>query len=77
MKKRAGVSGRVNPHAFRHNFARAYLQSGGDLVTLTPLLGHVDVNVTAAYYAVFSSDELAAMQEKHSPLLNMLDDDDW
>lgn len=72
LKNRAGISGRVNPHAFRHNFARTYLQSGGDLVTLARLMGHTDVNVTAAYYAVFSSDELAQMQEKHSPLLNML-----
>lgn len=72
LKKRAGVKGRTNPHSFRHNFARMYLQSGGRLPNLAQLLGHKDVNVTSAYYAVFSSDELAVMQAEHSPLLKML-----
>jgi site-specific recombinase XerD len=73
LKKKSGVNGRVNPHSFRHNFARAYLQSGGDLVTLARLLGHSDVNVTAMFYAVFSKDELADMHDKHSPLAQMLE----
>ena len=73
LKVRAGVRGRSNPHSFRHNFARAYLESGGDLVTLARLLGHSDVNTTAAYYTVFSADELAEFQQKHSPLVSMLE----
>lgn len=73
LKERAGVRGRCNPHSFRHNFARAYLESGGDLVTLARLLGHSDVNVTAAFYTIFSADELSYFQQKHSPLLAMLE----
>lgn len=72
LKHRAGVTGRVNPHSFRHAFAREYLRRGGDIVTLARLLGHSDVNTTAAYYAVFSQDELAELHEKYSPLRGLL-----
>lgn len=68
LKARAKIAGRVNPHSFRHNFAREYLRNGGDLVTLARLLGHADISTTAAYYAVFSQDELAELHEKFSPL---------
>lgn len=74
LKKRANVTGRVNPHSFRHNFARAYLENGGNIVSLARLLGHSDVNTTAAYYAVFTQDELAEMHSKYSPLNAVLDD---
>lgn len=67
------MTGRVNAHAFRHNFARMYLMGGGDLVTLARLLGHTDVNVTAAYYAVFADDELADLQNRYSPMKRMMD----
>lgn len=68
LKARAGVTGRVNPHAFRHNFAREYIRSGGDVVTLAKLLGHSSVEVTAAYYAVFADDELQEFHDKHTPM---------
>ncbi|MCL4880487.1 MAG: tyrosine-type recombinase/integrase [Anaerolineae bacterium] len=71
LKAKAGVAGRVNPHGFRHNFAIQYLMNGGDLATLSKLLGHTDVNTTAMYYAVFSRDELAIMHEKFTPLRGM------
>lgn len=73
LKDRAGVTGRVNPHSFRHNFAREYLRNGGDLATLAALLGHSDISTTAAYYAVFSHDELAEFHEKFSPLRGMIE----
>jgi integrase len=41
-------------------------------VTLARLLGHKDVNTTAAYYAVFSDRELADLQAKYSPLRRLL-----
>lgn len=72
LKRRANVTGRVNPHAFRHAFAREYLRAGGDLVTLARLMGHEKIDTTAAFYAVFSSDELAEAHEKRSPLNTLL-----
>ncbi|CAG1013050.1 MAG: tyrosine-type recombinase/integrase [Anaerolineae bacterium] len=65
---RAGVYGRANLHSFRHFAAREYLRQGGDLATLSELLGHADVGTTAAHYAVYDSDELAARHDQHSPL---------
>ena len=71
LKKRAGVTGRVNPHAFRHAFARDYLKNGGDLVTLRRILGHADLEVTANFYAVFTHDEMSDSHEKFTPIKNL------
>lgn len=68
LKKRAGVKGRVNPHSFRHAYAREYLRNGGDLSTLSRLMGHSDSLVTSWYYGVFTAAELAEMHRKHSPV---------
>lgn len=68
LKQRAGVKGRVNPHPFRHCFAREYLRNGGDLATLSKILGHRDMTTTASYYAIFTEGELAEFHDKYSPL---------
>lgn len=73
LKAKAGVNGRTNPHSFRHNFARQYLLSGGDLATLSEILGHESTDTTAHFYLIFTEQELAALQDEHSPLLRMLD----
>lgn len=72
IKARTKVKGRVNPHSFRHNFAREYLKNGGDIVTLARLLGHSDINTTAAYYAVFSQNELKDMHGKYTPMNDLM-----
>lgn len=71
IAKRAGVQGRVNPHSFRHAFAREYILNGGDLATLSRLMGHRQVSTTVGYYAVFTNDELAARHEQFSPMSGM------
>jgi integrase/recombinase XerD len=68
LKIRAGVSGAVNPHSFRHTFAKEYLSRGGDLVTLRDLLGHSEITTTANYYAVFHHSEAASRHALYSPL---------
>lgn len=71
LGKKAGVEGPVNPHSFRHGFAREYLLSGGDLATLADIMGHSDVQVTWQSYAIFRTAELAAKHAKHSPIARM------
>lgn len=68
LGKRAGVEGRHNPHSLRHFAAREYLRQGGDLATLSTLLGHADVTTTANHYAIFTGDEIASRHDDHSPL---------
>jgi site-specific recombinase XerD len=64
----AGCTGPVNPHAFRHGFARHYLMDGGDLGTLSDILGHSDVSVTKSFYGVFTTAELQEKHRQHSPI---------
>jgi site-specific recombinase XerD len=73
LKQRSGAKGRVNPHAFRHGFARQYLLNGGDLGTLADLMGHSDVKVTKDYYAVYTTEELARQHKKYSPITHLYD----
>lgn len=68
LKKRAGVTGHVNPHSFRHGFAREWIRNGGDLATLSRMLGHSDPAVTARFYSVFSDAELVEFHQKYSPI---------
>ncbi|MDX2138694.1 MAG: tyrosine-type recombinase/integrase [Chloroflexota bacterium] len=75
LKTKAGVAGRVNPHSFRHAFARQYIMNGGDLATLSQLMGHSDSTVTSWYYAVFTDGELSNMHDRFSPAKGVLDED--
>jgi site-specific recombinase XerD len=67
LAKRAGVKGRCNAHSFRHAFAREFLTSGGDLASLSSILGHSDVRTTMIY-AAFTTAELRAKHAAHSPV---------
>lgn len=68
LKKRARVSGRVNPHAWRHAFGLGYLDRGGDPASLRRLMGHSDMSTTLTYYAVHSERELAEKHHQYSPV---------
>jgi len=69
--KEAGISGRVNPHAFRHAFARDYLLNGGDLATVSELMGHSGLDVTKDNYAIFNVRELQAKHALYSPMARL------
>lgn len=74
LKRRArniGIIGRVNPHAFRHFFAREFLLRGGDLATLSDLLGHSSVEVTKSNYAIFTVKELQEQHQRYSPVARL------
>ncbi|MCL4251814.1 MAG: tyrosine-type recombinase/integrase [Anaerolineae bacterium] len=67
LARRAQVTGRFNPHALRHTFAREYIKSGGDLPTLAKLLGHREIGTTVDHYVLYTNDELREAHEKYSP----------
>lgn len=67
LGQRAGVNGRVNPHSFRHAFAREYLAAGGDLSRLSKLMGHRDVTTTVRHYAIYNREEARLSHEQYSP----------
>jgi integrase/recombinase XerD len=74
LARRAGVEGRITTHMFRHSFAREYLRSGGDLSTLSRLMGHNDVTTTVHHYAIFTADEVREAHEKYSPIKQIKSD---
>lgn len=70
-KRRAGVVGKTNLHGWRHAFARLYIEGGGDLATLSDLMGHADVGITKKSYLVFVQKQLKKKHDAHSPLLGL------
>ena len=62
----------IHPHVFRNNFAKRFLMSGGDIYTLSRLLGHSSVTVTEQAYLDVNQEDLAEMYRKHSPLSKIL-----
>ncbi len=70
IAKQAGVTHRHNAHSLRHGFARDYLLNGGDLGSLSDILGHHDIETTRAY-AVFLVEHLKALHQRHSPVARL------
>jgi len=70
--RRAGVAGPVNPHSWRHFFAREYLLAGGDLATVSDLMGHSGIEVTKASYAIFTVADLRAKHARYSPVVHII-----
>lgn len=47
----------LHPHAFRHFFAIHFLESSGNLVLLSNLLGHENINTTAIYLQLSEAEQ--------------------
>lgn len=71
----AGVEGAVNPHAWRHGFAKWTLLRGGDLATVSQLMGHSSIRVTADHYARFATSELKKAHGRLSPVAGLVGGD--
>lgn len=76
LAKRAGVKGRFNPHSFRHLFSKTYLMKGGDLASLSKLLGHRDVSTTVAHYVAFTDSDLRRKHNQYSPIDDLKSDEE-
>jgi integrase/recombinase XerD len=71
--KAAGCKGPVNPRAFRHAFARNWVLNGGNLETLTYILGHTSDRVTRSSYDISKAN--VARWAKQAWLANRPPDD--
>ena len=67
---RAGVPN-VSPKVFRNNFAKRFLLNGGDIFTLSKILGHSSVAITEAAYLDLTDDDLREQYQRFSPVANM------
>jgi integrase len=50
----------LSPHALRHTFGHRWLVNGGDIYTLSKILGHASVAVTEKHYTHLLKEDLRA-----------------
>ncbi len=67
---RIGLS-EIHPHMLRNNFAKRFLMQGGDIYTLSKILGHSSVKVTEEAYLDLDTDDLRTNYQRYSPLANL------
>jgi site-specific recombinase XerD len=58
----------VTPHKLRHTFARTWLERGGDIYSLSRLMGHSSVKITEIYLEDFKSRQARAQHAQYSPI---------
>lgn len=68
IARRVGVEGRISAHRWRDLFATQYILNGGDLVTLSKLLGHNSINTTVDHYIAFTELQISEAHNKFSPM---------
>ena len=68
--QRIGIK-EATPHTLRNNFAKRFLMQGGDIYTLSRILGHSSVQVTEEAYLDLDEDDLRANYQRYSPLNNL------
>ncbi|NBI06634.1 site-specific integrase [Senegalia massiliensis] len=61
-----GIS--IHPHQLRNQFAKQYLLNGGDLYTLSRILGHSSVKITEQAYLDLTTEDIKKKYCRHSPL---------
>lgn len=66
---RRGVE-KTSIHLFRHTFAKNWITSGGDIITLAKVLTHSELEMVKRYANLYADDVRAEMEE-HSTLARM------
>jgi len=68
--ERVGIE-ECSPHGLRNNFAKRFLMNGGDIYTLSKILGHSSVTVTEECYLDLDDEDIRKCYQKYSPLANL------
>jgi site-specific recombinase XerD len=69
VAEKAGIKGvRASPHTLRHTFATQWLENGGDLASVSLLLGHTEIQTTQSYLKSFQSREARQHHKHFSPV---------
>jgi site-specific recombinase XerD len=72
VKVAAGITDvPVTAHKFRHTFARTWLERGGEVYSLSRLMGHSSVKITEIYLEDFKSRQARVQHAKFSPVNNL------
>lgn len=58
LARKAGITRRIHPHAFRHTFARELYDDGVGIVDLMMAMGHVSLNNTQKYLRHIGATEV-------------------
>ena len=61
----------IHPHMLRNKFAKRFLMQGGDIYTLSRILGHSSVKVTEEAYLDLDTNDLRTNYQRYSPLANL------
>ena len=56
--KRIKIDKQITPHTLRNNFAKRFLMGGGDIYTLSKLLGHSSIRVTEQAYLDLTTTDI-------------------
>jgi len=63
-----GYRGRqFGPQTLRRSFGRFHLKDGGDIQSLSLMLGHKNIKTTADYYAPLLTEDVIQIHHKHTP----------
>lgn len=68
--KQLKITGKWNPHAWRHAFAHGLLDHGADISEVSQLMGHSTSSITIDFYGQRTEQKLADVHAEHSWLNN-------
>ncbi|SMC17498.1 integrase/recombinase XerD [Clostridium acidisoli DSM 12555] len=68
--KRIGLK-EICPHQLRNNFSKRFLMAGGNIYTLSKILGHSSVKVTEQAYLDLTDADIRKNYQQFSPLMNL------
>lgn len=64
--RRAGIKKRVTPHTLRHGYATDFLRNNGNVVHLSKMLGHKNIEPTMMYLHLVDNDLEEQYRKYHS-----------